>query len=79
VLNLAERIGIKASEEAVNVDALKKSDEMFMTNAVIEIMPVVTVADEKGKIYPIGNSKPGEITGRLMKTYREMVKREMMT
>jgi branched-chain amino acid aminotransferase len=78
VLNMAKGIGIKTDEKAVSVNALKKSDEVFLTNAIIEIMPVVTVDDEKGKTYTIGNGKPGEITHRLMTAYREMVGKETL-
>ena len=78
VLKLAKKMGVKTYEEAVKLDAIKKSNEIFMTNAVIEIMPVVAVADERGKVHTIGNGKPGEITRRLMKAYREMVRKETL-
>jgi branched-chain amino acid aminotransferase len=76
VLGIAKKIGIKTSEINVGIKAIKQSDEMFMTNAVIEIMPVVAVADEKGKKSIIGEGKPGKVTRRLMEEYREMVQRE---
>jgi len=50
---------------------LLRADEAFLTNSIVEVMPITAV---DGK--PIGLGKPGEVTRRLMAAYREMVNRE---
>jgi len=43
---------------------------------MIEVMPLVTIRDENGRMIPIGTGKPGKVTRRLMAAYRERVERE---
>jgi branched-chain amino acid aminotransferase len=76
VIGMAGSLGIAVSEGTVGIGAIKKSDEMFMTNAIIEVMPVTEVRDDRGGVAVIGKGKPGEITRRLMSAYREMVEKE---
>lgn len=68
VLELASGLGIEASECDVAVADLLDADEAFITNSVIEILPIVEV-DQK----PIGRGKPGEVTARLSEAYKEVV------
>ncbi len=76
VLELARNIGTGASEGPLGVGIIKSCDEAFMTNAMIEIMPVTVVADAEGKTATIGDGRPGPVTRRLMAAYREKVERE---
>jgi branched-chain amino acid aminotransferase len=71
VFELAAQIGIKIKEVNCRLPDLSHADEVFLTNSLIEIMPV-TVFDGQ----PIGNGKPGPITRSLMKAYRELVRNE---
>jgi len=75
VIELAGGLGISVTGGEVRVDDLKRFGEAFLTNSVMEIMPLVAVRDIAGKVITIGSGKPGEITGRLMAAYREMVAR----
>ena len=75
VMGLAVALGVKVAEENVGLEDLEKFDEAFLTNSVMEIMPLVEVRDA-GKIITIGSGKPGKITRRLMAAYRQMVERE---
>ena len=50
---------------------LTQADEVFVTNSLIEIMPVTAFGGQ-----PIGNGKPGKVTRNLMKAYQELVKQE---
>jgi branched-subunit amino acid aminotransferase/4-amino-4-deoxychorismate lyase len=59
----------------VGIGAIRKCEEAFMTNAVIEIMPVKEVTDEKGSTLTIGAGKPGAVTQKLMAAYRERVEK----
>jgi len=77
VMELAASLKIKAFEKEIKVADLPRFDEAFLTNSVLEIMPLVSIRDRAGKTITIGSGRPGEITRRLMSAYREMVEREM--
>ena len=76
VLELAAGSKIRAAEADIRVEDLPRFDEAFLTNSVLEIMPLVAVRDKAGKTVSFGSGKPGEVTKRLMSAYREMVARE---
>lgn len=71
VLELSQQMGISAAEEPLEVDDLLDADEAFLTNSMMELMPVVLVDRQ-----PIGSGKPGEVTARLREGYATLVKRE---
>ncbi len=71
VLELAGELGITAAEGDITFKELIQADEAFLTNSVMEIMPLTEV-DGKS----IGSGKPGAVTRRLMADYKGMVKRE---
>ncbi len=73
VIELADRLGIRVTGADVSPDGLRQFDEAFLTNSVIEIMPLVSVRDEAGRIITIGSGKPGRVTQKLQAAYREMV------
>jgi len=68
VLELASALGIKATEEDIGLDELINAGEAFLTNSLIEVMPLVEVA---GK--PIASGRPGPVTGTLMAAYWKLV------
>ena len=76
VMELAAGLGINVTEGEVRLQDLGQFDEAFLTNSVIEIMPLVEVRDDAGKTIAVGSGKPGKLTKRLMAAYREMVERE---
>ena len=67
IMELASGLGVEASECDVAVADLFNAGEAFITNSVIEVLPVVEVDDR-----PIGPGKPGEVTGRLSRAYKEL-------
>ena len=71
VFELAAALGLKVRETNIRLAGLLAADEAFLTNSMIEVMPLTQVA---GK--PIADGKPGELTKKLMAAYRELVKRE---
>jgi 4-amino-4-deoxychorismate lyase len=75
VMELADNLGIGLSEGTVGKAAFKQCEEAFMTNAMIEVMPVTSVSDESGAAITIGGGKMGEITRKLLHAYREMVEK----
>jgi branched-chain amino acid aminotransferase group I len=73
VMELAEGLGIGSTEGTVGLAIIKQCDEAFLTNALIEIMPLVAVRDEAGREITIGNGKPGQVTRKLMAAYKQRV------
>jgi len=76
VMELADALGINVTEGEVRLEDLGQFGEAFLTNSVMEIMPLVEVRDNAGEVITIGSGRPGKITRRLMAAYREMVERE---
>ncbi len=68
VIELALNLGVAVVEEEISLAVLLRADEAFMTNSIIEIMPITAV---DGK--PVGSGMVGEITEKLMGAYRELV------
>ncbi|MBW7905808.1 MAG: aminotransferase class IV [Phycisphaerae bacterium] len=71
VLELAAAGGIRYRETPFQLDNLLAADEIFLTNSLMQLMPVVRIERS-----PIGIEKPGELTLRLLERYRELVARE---
>lgn len=76
VMELASAMGISVTEGELRLEDLGRFDEAFLTNSVMEIMPLVEVRNSVGSSMDIGSGKPGELTKRLMAAYRGMVQRE---
>ncbi|MBA7631675.1 Branched-chain-amino-acid aminotransferase [subsurface metagenome] len=76
VMELADTLKIQVTEREVRLGDLKQFDEAFLTNSVMELIPLVEVRDKSGKVITIGSGRPGKITQRLISAYREMVERE---
>jgi branched-chain amino acid aminotransferase group I len=71
VLELANACGIQTSEVALTMDDLINADEAFLTNTVIELMPIRFF---QGKV--VGKESRGMVTRRLMTAYRNLVRKE---
>jgi branched-chain amino acid aminotransferase len=63
VLDLCHRHGIPAGEQRLEPEALDRAHEVFVTNSVVEILPVRSIGDRRFAV-------PGPVTGRLMDLYR---------
>ncbi len=71
VMEMAFTMGVKCSECDLKPGELYRAQEAFLTNSLMEIMPLTMVNGKN-----IGNGEPGELTRRLMITYKETVIRE---
>ncbi len=69
VLELASQLGIDTFEDDIRLDELFHAQEAFLTNSLIEIMPLTEI---DGK--PVGSGKSESLTKRLMAAYRKMVR-----
>lgn len=70
IISLLRRNGIKVVEDVFGLDDLIKSDECFITNSLIGVIPIVKI---DGRI--IGRGDPGELTRSAMSLYDDSVKR----
>ncbi len=68
VLELASRLNIRALEQDIRLVEVFQAQEAFLTNSLMEIMPLTGVDDK-----PIGSGSPGPVTQQLMEAYRESV------
>jgi len=68
ILELAFKLGINALEEDINPIELFQTQEAFLTNSLIEVMPLTEI---EGK--PIASGRPGVLSKRLLTEYRELV------
>ncbi len=71
VCELAVALDIPVREAPVTLEDLRGAEEAFVTNSMIELMPVVRLGRER-----IGAEKVGEITRELLIAYGELIDRE---
>ena len=71
VISIASEAGIETCECPLSIDDLLDADEVFLTNAIMQVMPVVRV--EK---HDIGDAHVGPLARRLLADYRERVRKE---
>ena len=67
-LDVAREAGIEAAETEVTLDGLRTSDEAFLTNSVMGVMPLTRLEG-----VPIGDGGVGQLTEQLSRRYREAV------
>ena len=68
VLELASQLAISALEKDIRLEEVYQAQEAFLTNSLMEVMPLVEV---NGR--PVGSGGPGPVTQRLREGYRESV------
>lgn len=70
VFELCRATSIALREEHVLVERLQRADEVFLTNSLMELMPVSSVDG-----HTIGPIIPGPVTQRLLEAYRALTRR----
>lgn len=68
---LAADFGLKVWEQSIRIEDLRSGAEVFLTNAVIGLVPLVALDGD-----PVGGGTPGPVTGALRSAYAELVIRE---
>jgi branched-chain amino acid aminotransferase len=68
VIEQAERMGLEVSYRAVTPAALARSDEVFITSTIREVLPVTRIDDA-----PVSGGVPGPVTRRLHRAFRAHV------
>lgn len=71
VLEAAQELGVEVQEKNVGLKMLVDSDEVFIANSLIEVMPVREV---DGTI--LGSGSAGPVAVEILKGYRKLVKKE---
>ena len=71
VMDIGKKIGLDVKEEVLTRHNLYTSDECFLTGTAAEIVPVISIEKRV-----IGTGRPGKITLRLMKEFRELTKKD---
>lgn len=70
VIDLARTAGIEVKLSAVDVNQLLDADEVFVTNSIMQVMPVCRLERKA-----VGDDRPGPIAQRLAELYNEERKR----
>ncbi len=70
ILQLTQEAGVSAREAPLTLDELRLTDEAFLTNAVMGMMPLVALDG-----VAIGGGTPGAVTRRLRALYEEAVEK----
>ena len=68
VLELAKANGIETRLERIDVNQLLDADEIFVTNSIMQVMPVCRIERKA-----IGNDKPGPVTTQLANALAEAI------
>ena len=71
VLEIAKDCSLKAEETPLGIDDLLDAQEVFLTNSLMQIMPVIRVEKRE-----IGGARVGEVARRLFTEYRKVVEKE---
>lgn len=67
VIEISDGMDLTVSEREVNPEELFDTDEAFLTNSLMEIMPLIEI-DKR----PVGNGLPGKMTMELRERYRSL-------
>jgi len=71
VLQIAQEQSLETVEKDLFISDLLEADEVFLTNVVMETMPVISV--EK---HTVGSGKVGPLTQRLREAFLQIIERE---
>ena len=72
VINLCRENNIKVSERRIHYFDIIKADEIFLTNSVMEIIPVKEI-----DIYKVESKIPGPVTCKLFELYRKEIRNSL--
>ena len=71
IFHLADENSIKLVEKDLSIDELLTADEIFLTNVIMQVLPVVSV--EK---HIVGKGKPGPVAQELKEKFEELVEKK---
>ena len=68
VIELAQQIAVPVNFRALSIEDLLGADECFVTNSIMEVLPVVRIEAK-----PVGSGKPGDLTHKLAMLYQKAI------
>ncbi|WP_240421472.1 aminodeoxychorismate lyase [Paenibacillus periandrae] len=71
VISLAEAAGVYVEEGLYDWSTIREADEVFITNSIQEIVPITKLFDPTGQQTTMSNGIIGDLTGRLLRLYRQ--------
>jgi branched-subunit amino acid aminotransferase/4-amino-4-deoxychorismate lyase len=71
VFQIASAESIEFVEKNLSIDDVLQADEIFLTNVIMEIMPVVVV--EK---HAVGDGKVGPVAKKMKKSFDEAIEKQ---
>ena len=71
VCMLALQNSIKLTEKDLTIDDLLGADEIFLTNVIMQVMPITKVEN-----HTVGDGRVGDVTKKLQKNFDQLVKSE---
>ena len=74
VLELAEGNDMEWSEQRLVIQDLLEADEVFLTNSIMELMPVCRI-----ERHAVGKEKPGPVYKKLHELYKQAVEEEVVS
>ncbi|HCH23184.1 MAG TPA: D-alanine aminotransferase [Oceanospirillaceae bacterium] len=67
VIDIAEDLGINMREEAPSIELFKSADEVWVTNSMEELKPIISIDGR-----PVGEGVPGEIWRQLFESFQTL-------
>lgn len=71
VMELAAGLGVDVEERPLTIAEVRAAEEVFITNSMIELVPVVRIGR-----HAIANEKPGDVTRELIIAYGHLLDKE---
>ena len=71
VLEIAEKLTLAVAEEPLAIADLLAAEEVFLTNVIMQVLPVVAVES-----HTVAEGKPGAVTKQLMTHFEDVLKNE---
>jgi len=72
LFELSTRLALSIREEPLTRHDVYNAQEAFLTSTLKEVLPVTSIDGRR-----IGNGRPGPVTQRLLRAFRQLVKREL--
>ncbi|HDS84349.1 MAG TPA: hypothetical protein ENN97_04055 [Phycisphaerales bacterium] len=69
VLDIAAEENVAVAETSLRIDDLLAAEEVFLTNVLMQVMPVTAV-----EAHTVADGQPGPTTRRLMERYEQRLK-----
>ncbi|MBI4713075.1 MAG: aminotransferase class IV [Planctomycetes bacterium] len=73
IFGLCTKNALWLRESDIKVKDLLSADEVFITNSLMEVMPIIEIMTGKERIVKIGDGQPGLISQMLIGAYQDLI------